>query len=113
MTRMAPRDLVIGSIALFLALAAATTVAAQPRRSSPEGGTSVAAATSRGPVAHAPASDVGAEATMTVPIGAWSQARAIATPLIIAAAFGIILALACWQPTDPTRARIPRRRRRL
>ena len=114
MTRMARRDLVIGSMALFLALAVATTVVAQPRRPSPDGGAAVAAVTSRGPVAQAPASNAStAEVALTLPTLAWSHARAVATPLIVAAAFGVILALACWQPSDPSRARIPRRRRRL
>jgi hypothetical protein len=110
---MARRDLVLGSMALFLALATATTVAAQPRRLSPDAGTAAASATARGPVAQAPSSDAAREAPLSVPTVAWSQARAVATPLIIAAAFGVILALACWQPTAPTRARIPRRRRRM
>jgi hypothetical protein len=109
---MARRDLVIGSMALFLALAAATTVAAQPRRPS-DAGTAIASATTRGPVVQAPSSDGGGDVPMNVPTVASSQARAVATPLIIAAAFGVILALACWQPTAPTRARIPRRRRRM
>ena len=114
MTRMARRELVIGWMALFLALAVAAPAAAQPRRPAPDGGAAVAPATSRGPVAQAPASDASTtEVPLTVPTVAWSQARAVATPLIVAAAFGVILALACWQPTDPTRARIPRRRRRL
>jgi hypothetical protein len=119
MAPTARRIVMTGSLVAFLALTAIAVDAAPSAPPGPEGATSRLAGSAQ-PVVEAPGTaarparfdDVSASAPTAGPALEWSDLRAVATALFLAAAFGVILSLLVLDLDIAARATRPHHKRR-